>query len=45
MVSVKTRQKIQSVIKTPSELADFREKEKTYYAEVDRGIVLWEEKK
>lgn len=45
MVSIKTRQKVQSVIKTPSELADFREKEKTYYAEVDRGIVLWEDKK
>jgi len=44
MVSVKTRQKVQSVIKTPSELADFREKEKTYYTEVDRGIILWEEK-
>jgi len=45
MASIKTRQKIQSVIKTPSELSDFREKEKTYYAEVDRGIVLWQEKK
>ncbi len=44
MVSIKTKQKVQSVIKTPSELADFREKEKTYYAEVDRGIVLWEKK-
>ncbi len=42
--SIKTRQKIQSVIKTPSELADFKEKEKTYYAEVDRGITLWEKK-
>ena len=41
---LKTRQKIQSVIKTPSELADFRDKEKTYYAEVDRGITLWEKK-
>ena len=42
--SIKTRQRIQSVIKTPSELADFKRKEKTYYAEVDRGITLWEEK-
>jgi len=41
---IKTRQKIQSVIKTPSELADFKGKEKTYYTEVDRGIILWEEK-
>jgi predicted nucleotidyltransferase len=45
MASIKTKQKIQSVIKTPSELADFKDKEKTYYAEVDRGITLWEEKK
>lgn len=42
--SIKTKQKIQSVIKTPSQLADFKEKEKVYYAEVDRGITLWEEK-
>lgn len=44
IASIKTRQKIQSVIKTPSELADFKGKEKTYYAEVDRGITLWEKK-
>ena len=44
IASIKTRQKIQSVIKTPSELADFKGKEKTYYAEVNRGITLWEEK-
>jgi len=43
--TMKTRQKIQGVIKTPSEFTDFKEKEKTYYAEVDRGITLWEEKK
>jgi predicted nucleotidyltransferase len=40
----KSKQKIQAVVKTPSELADFKEKEKVYYAEVDRGIILWEEK-
>lgn len=44
ITSIKTRQKIQSVVKTPSELADFREKERTYYTEVDRGITLWEKK-
>lgn len=44
IASIKTRQKIQAVVKTPSELADFRGKEKTYYAEVDRGITLWEGK-
>lgn len=44
ITSLKTRQKIQSVIKTPSEVANFKDKEKTYYTEVDRGIALWEEK-
>lgn len=44
IAAIKAMQKIQSVIKTPSELADFRGKEKTYYAEVDRGITLWEKK-
>jgi len=42
--SIKTRQKIQSVIRTPSELADFKSKDKVYYTEVDRGITLWEKK-
>jgi len=42
--SLKTKQKIQFVIKTPSELPDFERREKVYYAEVDRGITLWEKK-
>jgi len=42
--SIKTKQKIQFIVKTPSELADFKNKEKVYYAEVDRGITLWEAK-
>jgi len=41
--SIKTRQKIQAIIKTPSEFADFKRSEKVYYAEVERGIILWEE--
>ena len=41
---LKTKRKIQSVIKSPSELADFKDKEKVYYDEVSRGITLWEEK-
>lgn len=42
--SFKTKQKIQAVIKTAAELANFKEKEKTFMQEVERGIVLWEEK-
>ena len=42
--SIKTKQKIQAVVKTSSELAGFKEDEKVFMQEVDRGIVLWEEK-
>lgn len=41
---IKTERKIQAIIKSPSELADFKEKEKVFYEEVSRGIVLWEER-
>jgi len=42
--SIKTKQKIQAVIKSSSELAGFKEGEKVFMQEVERGIVLWEEK-
>jgi len=42
--SIKSRQKIQSVIKSASELADFKGNEKVFMQEVERGIVLWREK-
>jgi predicted nucleotidyltransferase len=42
--SMKSRQKIQAVIKTPSELASFKESEKVFMQEVERGVVIWEEK-
>ncbi len=41
--SIKAKQKIQAVIKTSSELTSFKETEKVFMQEVDRGIVLWEE--
>lgn len=41
--SIKSRQKIQAVITTASELASFKESEKVFMQEVERGIVLWEE--
>jgi len=43
--SIKKRQKIQAVVKTSSELAGFKETEKVFMQEVERGIVLWQEKK
>jgi len=42
--SIKTKQKLQAVIKTSTELANFKESEKVFIQEVERGIVLWEEK-
>lgn len=42
--SIKTKQKIQAVIKTAAEMASFKESEKVFMQEVERGVVLWEEK-
>jgi len=42
--SIKSKQKIQAVIKSASELASFKESEKVFMQEVERGILLWEEK-
>lgn len=42
--SIKTKQKIQAVIKTASDMASFKESEKVFMQEVEHGIVLWEEK-
>ena len=39
-----TGRKIQAVIKTPSEIPDFSEKEKVYYHEIQKGIVLKEDR-
>jgi predicted nucleotidyltransferase len=39
----KSLRKIQAIIKTPSEIPDFSEKEKVFYAEVQKGIVLREQ--
>lgn len=44
VAGLRTKRKIQAVIKSASELADFQDKEKVYYEEVNRGITLWEEK-
>ncbi len=41
---LKTKKKIQIVIRSPSELVEFKNKEKVYYDEVNRGVTLWEEK-
>ena len=42
--SIKIRRRIQAVIKSPSELSDLKDRERVFFAEIDRGITLWEEK-
>jgi len=41
---IKLSRKIQAVVKTPSEIAEFKDKEKIFFEEVSRGIILWEAK-
>jgi predicted nucleotidyltransferase len=41
--SVRIKRKIQSVVKSPSEFVDFKEREKIFCDEINRGIILWEE--
>jgi len=41
---IKLKRKIQAVIKTPVETADFKQKEALYSREVERGIIVWENK-
>ena len=44
MPSLHSERKIQPVVITPAELPDFEKKEKTFYDEIGRGVILWEEK-
>jgi len=40
--STKLSRKIQPIIKTPVEWAEFKQREKVFSSEIDRGIILWE---
>jgi len=42
--AVKIKRRVQAVIKSPSEASDIKERDSIFYDEVNRGIVLWEEK-
>ena len=42
--SLKLKRKIQAVVKSPSEWTEFKDKEKVFYEEVNRGIIIFEEK-
>lgn len=44
IANIKSKRKIQAVIKSPAELAEFKDKEKIYYEEVSRGLTIWEQK-
>lgn len=41
---LRLKRKIQAVVKTPAEIPELQEKDKVFWGEVERGIVLWEEK-
>lgn len=42
--SLKIKRKIQAVVKTPTDIAEFKVKEQVFWNEVERGIILWEQK-
>jgi predicted nucleotidyltransferase len=44
LTSFKTERKIQPIILAPTEWPDFREREKVFFEEIEKGIVLWEGK-
>lgn len=44
LASFETDRKIQPIILTPAEWPDFKEREKVFFEEIEKGIVLWEEK-
>lgn len=44
LASFRAERKLQPIILVPTEWADLREKEKVFFEEIEKGIVLWEEK-
>jgi len=44
LASFKVARKIQPIILVPAEWPDFKEREKVFFEEIEKGIVLWEEK-
>ena len=43
LASFKTERTIRPIILAPAEWPDFREREKVFFEEIEKGIVLWEE--
>jgi len=44
LTSYKAERKLQPIVLAPAEWPEFREREKEFFEEIERGIVLWEEK-
>jgi len=44
LTSYKTERKLQPIVLAPAEWPEFREREKEFFEEIEKGIVLWEEK-
>lgn len=43
LASERLKRKMQAIVKSPSEMVEFRQKESVFAQEIDRGITLWEE--
>lgn len=44
LTSYKAERKLQPIVLAPAEWSEFREREKEFFEEIEKGIVLWEEK-
>ncbi len=44
LASFHSDRRIQPIVITPAEWSDLEKNEKTFYGEINRGIILWEEK-
>jgi len=44
LTSYKAARKIQPIVLAPAEWSEFRKREKAFFEEIEKGIVLWEEK-
>jgi predicted nucleotidyltransferase len=44
LTSYKAERKLQPIVLVPAEWPEFREREKAFFEEIEKGIVIWEEK-
>jgi predicted nucleotidyltransferase len=44
LMSYKAERRLQSIVQAPAEWHEFRGREKEFFKEIEKGIILWEEK-